>query len=59
MERIPTEYGDIGIKVCYKNHRVYAYPEYEDVKKAPQVRGESFRRVYQNALRKAGELFGE
>ena len=59
MERIPTEYGDIGIKVCYKNHRVYAYPEYEDVKKAAQVRGESFRRVYQNALRKAGELFGE
>lgn len=59
MERIPTEYGDIRIKVCYKNHRVYAYPEYEDVKQAAQVRGESFRRVYQNALRKAGELFGE
>ncbi|MGI6006158.1 MAG: nickel pincer cofactor biosynthesis protein LarC [Ruminococcus sp.] len=59
MEKIPTSYGEIGIKVCYRNHRVYAYPEYEDVKKAAQVRGESFRRVYQEALGKAGELFGE
>ena len=57
MERIPTKYGDIRMKICYRSNQVYTYPEYEDIKRAAQREGAGYREVYEAAVREAGELF--
>ena len=56
MERIPTKYGEIGMKICYRSNHVYTYPEYEDIRRAATKEGIGYREVYEAAVREAGEL---
>ena len=39
----------IRIKKCMHHEVTYYYPEYEDVKKTCEMRGEAFRMVYEEA----------
>ncbi|MCH1983692.1 nickel pincer cofactor biosynthesis protein LarC [Ruminococcus sp. OA3] len=57
MERIPTKYGEIRMKICYRSNHVYTYPEYEDIRRAATKEGIGYREVYEAAVREAGELF--
>lgn len=53
IEKVMTSYGEIAIKYCKNGEMVYAYPEYEDVKKVAKAHHESYRSVYDEAVRSA------
>ncbi len=56
IETVTTAYGDIRIKVCRGKSVHRGYPEYEDVKKAAEASGQSFRLVYDAAYQKGENL---
>ncbi|MCF6411341.1 nickel pincer cofactor biosynthesis protein LarC [Pseudalkalibacillus salsuginis] len=57
IEVVETSFGNISVKVGYKNHKIYQVsPEYEDIRKAAMQYGIPFEEVYFTVKEKAQSL---
>lgn len=56
IRQVETEWGTADVKICSHKDQVFAYPEFEDVRKICEKSGKSFREVYDEIAGKAGEL---
>ncbi|WP_408009290.1 nickel pincer cofactor biosynthesis protein LarC [Pseudalkalibacillus sp. A8] len=58
IEVVETRFGNISVKVGYKNHEIYQVsPEYEEIRKAAKQYGKPFEEIYFTVKEKAQSLF--